>query len=423
MNGFSFARTPELFFGAQSIHRLGDALSGRDATRILVVFSRSALSEQETREGIVRLLEEAGIRADFVRYDRIPDDADPFQAPGGEYREASPEVVDAITGRFVDDPPDAVVAIGGGSAIDTGKAVSAAISEARINGSASRDGFSIVAYLEGVGSERPSGEKLPFVAVPTTAGTGSEATKNAVLSRIGPHGFKKSLRHERFVPDVAVIDPLLHLTCSRESTAAGGMDAITQLLEAYVSTGSSPLTDALALEGLQVAGRSFVRAVERGASDVDARSGMAYAAYLSGICLANAGLGIVHGLAGTAGALTGVPHGVFCGSLLPLAVERTIDALAGTPDAVTALGKYAAAGRALTGMVGGTLEERITALTGRLREYARVASFPGLESYGVDESPADQIGVRGDNKRNPYAFPADERAALVRGCLRRSSYA
>ena len=406
MERFEVSRTPDLVFGAGAITKLGDRLRMLGARSVAVVASASVASEPETREGIVRSIDESGIRSTFVRYDALPGSLDPYQAVHGAYAEASPDVVDAIVAAAAE-PPDAVVAIGGGSAIDTGKALSVAFLE---------DG-SIVDYLEGVGDREPSGRKLPFVAVPTTAGTGSEATKNAVLSRPGPAGFKKSLRHDRFVPDVALIDPLLQLTCGRTQTAASGLDAITQLLEAYISTRANPVTDALALDGLAAAGRSFLPAVERGGIDPDSRAGMAYAAYLSGVCLANAGLGTVHGLAGPAGALSSVPHGVFCGTLLPHVVDRIVAAIAGRRDALGVLGKLAAAGRALSGRSTGSLEDQIRTLTDRLVELVRVAALPGLSSYGIDARLARRIAEAGDNKQSPCQFDVEERVALMMHAL------
>lgn len=407
MQRFVVARTPRLLFGEERIRELGSLLAGWGLERVVVVMSRSALADPSDRDGVRTLLREAGVTARFFRYDRLPDGDDPFEAERGPFMEASPDVVDAIARDVTRAMPDGVVAIGGGSAIDTGKALSAALAEPG----------PIADYLEGVGSKRPDGRKLPFVAVPTTAGTGSEATKNAVLSRPGPDGFKKSLRHENFVPDAAIVDPLLHLSCPRTLTASSGLDAVTQLLEAYVSTGASPVTDALALDGLAAAGRSFLRAVERGGQDADARSGMAYAAYLSGVCLANAGLGTVHGLAGPAGGLAAVPHGVFCGKLLPVVSRRTVDALQGRRDALGVLGKYAAAGRALSGRTTGSLEDQIQMLVDRLTEFARVGGLPGLASYGIGGDEARTIAAQGGNKANPYSFSEEERLALVTEAL------
>jgi alcohol dehydrogenase len=402
MEQFGVSRTPELVFGAGVITRLGEQLRMLGARSVVVVAGASVMSVAETREGIAASIDGAEVRRAFVRYDALPESLDLFQGAHGPFAEASPDVVDAIVAATAE-PPDAVVAIGGGSAIDTGKALCVAFLE---------DG-SIADYLEGVGSRRPSGRKLPFIAVPTTAGTGSEATKNAVLSRPGPAGFKKSLRHDRFIPDVALIDPLLQLTCGRAQTAASGLDAITQLLEAYISTSANPVTDALALDGLAAAGRSFLRAVERGGTDPDSRAGMAYAAYLSGVCLANAGLGTVHGLAGPAGALSSVPHGVFCGTLLPHVVDRIVATIAGRRDAIAVLGKLAAAGRALSGRTAGSLDDQIRMLTDRLVEFVRVAALPGLSAYGIDAPLARRIAEAGDNKQSPCQFSVEERVALM----------
>jgi alcohol dehydrogenase class IV len=249
--------------------------------------------------------------------------------------------------------------------------------------------------------------------VPTTAGTGSEATKNAVLSRVGPDGFKKSLRHDNYIPDLSIVDPLLQLGCPAKLTAASGLDAITQLLEALVSTGASAFTDALALDGLAAAGRGFLRAVERGHADVEARSDMAYAAYLSGVCLANAGLGTVHGLAGAAGAATSVPHGLFCGVMLPVVVRRTADALSRRRDSLGALGKYAAAGSALTSQAGGSLEDRIGALVARIGEFVRVANLGTLSAWGFDPETIVRVAEASGNKSNPHQFTTEERVELL----------
>jgi len=382
---------------------------------VLLVISISALDQLEIKRGLLAALDSVGIGHRIYRYDRVPDGLNPFTAPRGPYREPTPEVVDAIValersgcaGPGAWAPAEAVVAIGGGSAVDTGKAVSAALKHPR----------PISEYLEGVGTEEPTGAKIPFVAVPTTAGTGTEATKNAVLSRVGEAGFKKSLRHDRFIPDIAVVDPLLQMLCPPEVTAASGMDAIAQLLEAYVSTGANPLTDAFALDGLASAGRSFVGAVERGESDVDARAGMAYAAYLSGRCLANAGLGVVHGLAGPAGAHSGAPHGGFCGILLPTATEMLVERLVRRRDSAGTLDKLAAAGRVLAGRGAASTEAHIQMLLDRLSEFARLGALPRLHSYGFTESLVQQVAREGNSKSCPVTFDESERVELLNRCL------
>lgn len=190
--------------------------------------------------------------------------------------EPTPDFVDRVAERYRGESIAWVVGIGGGSAMDAGKAISAMLSQQG----------SVADFLEGMETRRHDGRKTPYLAVPTSSGTGSEATKNAVLSRIGADGFKCSLRHDNFVPDVALVDPCLMLSCPPEVTAACGLDALTQLIEAYVSSKASPLSDALALDGIAHFAAGFQRAVDAGSSDVDARAHVAYAAFLSGVTLA-----------------------------------------------------------------------------------------------------------------------------------------
>ncbi len=221
-------------------------------------------------------------------------------------KEPAPEIIDEAVKTFGNFNPDVIVAIGGGSTLDAGKAISAMLPLKE----------SIIKYLEGVGDGSiHTGVKIPFFALPTTSGTGSEATKNAVISRVGIYGFKKSLRHDNFIPDMALIDPELTVHCPENITAWSGMDAFTQLLESYLSTTSNPLTDAIALSGLEMVQKYLERAVDDG-SDLEARSGMAYAAFCSGITLANAGLGVVHGFASSIGGKIDIPHGLVCASLM-----------------------------------------------------------------------------------------------------------
>lgn len=184
-----------------------------------------------------------------------------------------------------------------------------------------KPGNSVMDHLEGVGPERPyAGPSTPFIAVPTTARTGSEVTKNAVLSISSPQGFKKSFRHERLVPEHAAVDPDLLAPCPPPLIAANGMDAFTQLLESFMSTTASPFADALALSAM-AAVRDGLLAWYEGTpgAAVDGRERMAYTALASGITLAQTGLGSVHGLAAPLGAFFPIAHGVTCGTLLAAA--------------------------------------------------------------------------------------------------------
>ena len=279
---------------------------------------------------------------------------------------------------------------------------------------------SVFEYLEGVGTgKNHNGAKIPFIAVPTTAGTGSEATKNAVLSRIGPKGFKKSLRHDNFIPDVVVIDPELALSCSSGITAATGMDAFTQLLESYVSTQSTPLTDALGFSGLCHAADNLIPACTTGAEVVKVRAGMAYAAYLSGVTLANAGLGVVHGLASPLGGLFDIPHGVICGTLIGAAVKITIETLQTEKDAATehVLKKYARVGALFSKNDKMDTGDLCSLLVGKLEEWTEILKLPLLSEYGVKESDIEDVLDETGNKNNPVKLNRNKIRQIIEARL------
>jgi alcohol dehydrogenase len=255
---------------------------------------------------------------------------------------------------------------------------------------------------------------VPFVAVPTTAGTGSEATRNAVLTERGPEGFKRSFRDERLVAADAVIDPDLLDAVPAEMIAANGMDAVTQLLEAFVSSRAGPITDALALSGLAAARDGLIiwHADPDGPGAPEARSAMAYAALLSGICLAHAGLGAVHGLASPIGAMFPIPHGAACGAMLAATVEVNIAALMARASDSPALDKY--------GQVGRLLDDRERPLGTILRDWSRAVGVRPLGELGVADRDIPRIVAdsRGSSMRtNPVALTDQEIASIVRASL------
>jgi alcohol dehydrogenase class IV len=267
---------------------------------------------------------------------------------------------------------------------------------------------SVKNYLEGVGTKSHPGDKIPFVAVPTTSGTGSEATKNAVLSEVGEAGYKKSLRHDRFVPDVAIVDPALTVSCPPATTAASGMDAFTQLLESYVSTAANPITDALAFEGLKHISNALLK-VYRDGDDLEARTDMALASYLSGITLANAGLGLVHGFASAIGGYFDIAHGVICSALMGPANEVTVRKLrAGDTKAATALHKYAAVGKLFSGLGDKTEAYYVDHLLSVIANYTHELEIPNLATFGVKPADLDRIVKASDNKNNPIALDREE---------------
>lgn len=221
--------------------------------------------------------------------------------------------------------PDAVVAMGGGAALDLGKALAALLP------APSSDPLE---HLEVVGAGRPlAAAPWPFVAIPTTSGTGSEATKNAVIT-VPEHARKVSLRDDRMVAALIVVDPGLTDGTPPAQTLASGLDAVTQLIEPYLSARATPFTDALCRPAI-VDGLAALATLMDGGEDRQARDALAYAAYVSGIALANAGLGAVHGLAGVLGGATHEPHGAICGRLLPQVLRAL--ATAATEGSSTAL--------------------------------------------------------------------------------------
>ena len=412
---FSMTRTPALHFGAGSIKNVPQLLRQLGLKRaFLITGSGSVRGLRQWRE-LVETLENEG---------RYAGDA-------GVEAEPSPADIDAIASTVRMRVAEVIIGIGGGSALDAAKATAVAV----MHEGSIRD------YLEGVGSRTPTPRRLPLVSCPTTAGTGSEATKNAVLSEVGAEGFKKSLRHDAYVPDIAVIDPELALGVPRSVTAASGLDAITQNLEAYVSTGAQYFTDAVALGGLEAAGRSFLRVLEDG-TDVDARADMGWAAHTSGIALANAGLGLVHGAAGPAGAMHPIPHGLACGRLLPPTTRAAIAKLragassgAGTGNANRAVGpaatvsrptrggpidtleRYARAGVALAGEDRGSVNANCDLLVETLERFLETAALERFSDYGFTAAEIRALAQKSGLKNQPVAFDTSEIEAILREAL------
>jgi alcohol dehydrogenase class IV len=270
---------------------------------------------------------------------------------------------------------EVVVGAGGGSAIDAAKAVAGLLA----------NGGGVSDYMEVVGrGQKIAKPAAPWIAVPTTAGTGAEATRNAVIGWPEKR-FKASLRSELLMARVAVIDPELAVDVPAEVTARSGMDALCQLIESYTSTGAGPVTDALALRGVELAGRSLVRAFRDG-RDLEAREGMGLAAYLSGVTLTNAGLGAVHGFAAPLGANFPVPHGTVCAALLPHVIAANLRA--GSGELVK---RYAEVGRKLVGDAGTPEEEAAWGCVRVTGEMVRELKIPALGAFGLGEGDVAEM--------------------------------
>jgi alcohol dehydrogenase len=320
-------------------------------------------------------------------------------------------VVDAAVARFFGQGIEVVVGIGGGSVLDAAKAIAGLLPH----------GNSVMDHLEGVGRNLPyNGPSLPFIAAPTTAGAGSEATKNSVLSVVGE--FKKSFRHECLVAEYAVVDPELLASCPQALIAADGMDAFTQLLESFVSAKTNPFTDALAVSGMNAVRDGFFDAWRGGdsAAAQAGRAGMAYAALLSGMTLAQVGLGSVHGLASPLGAFFPIPHGLACGTLLAEATALNIRVLRERAADHPALGKYAQAGEILCGRRFADAPAACDGLVDLLRQWTAELDLLRLSAYAVTEADVDRIvaNSRGNSMlTNPVVLTDAEIAGLVRARL------
>jgi alcohol dehydrogenase class IV len=390
---FKFCRTPDILFGAGKIKAIPDILRSRGVQKLLLVLGGSSFQKTGQWEWLSEELTKAGIVFNSVSVQHEP----------------SPEFVDEITGRYRDENMDMVLSIGGGSAIDAGKAISAMLTQ--------KD--PVMSFLEGAGAGKDhDGRKVPFIAVPTTSGTGSEATKNAVLSQIGEMGFKNSLRHDNFVPNLAILDPELTASCPPKVTAASGMDAFCQLLESYMSDASSPMTDALALSGIAFASASLEDVSTREPLNMEKRAKMSYAALLSGITLANAGLGVVHGFASSIGGLFDIPHGVLCGTMLPEAVRVTMqEAFKNRRENAWIIRKYVTVGELLCGTVSKDDEKTCAALNDYLVRLKETLKLPGLNQFGITSGDAGRIALKTSNKNNPVKLNQEHLYQLVVSCL------
>ena len=297
----------------------------------------------------------------------------------------------------------AVVSVGGGSVIDLGKAVAMLLG----NGGDPLD------YLEVIGRGRPIAEpSAPFAAVPTTAGTGAEVTMNAVLAS-PEHGRKASVRARSMLPGLALVDPLLTVDCPPAVTAASGLDALTQCLEPLVSRNRTPITDALAADGLRHAAAGL-RAAHADGSDVAARTDMALCSLLGGMSLANAKLGAVHGFAGVIGGLVPVPHGAICAALLAPVTQANVAALREREPDDPALAAYRRAAALLTGRDDATVEDGVEWIA----QTVRLLGIAGLAAGGLDPALVDEVVTKtagsSSTKGNPIDLAPDElRRALV----------
>lgn len=377
---FEFATATRILFGEGRVREVGEIVAGL-GRRALVVQGRAG------RAGpVIEVLKEAGVVLSELR------------VPG------EPEV--ALVGAAVEQARaercEVIVAVGGGSVIDTGKAIAALLTN---RGEVRR-------YLEVIGEGKPlERPAAPFVALPTTAGTGAEVSRNSVLA-VPEERVKVSLRSPLMLPTVALVDPELTYSLPPAVTASTGLDALTQCIEPFVTPQANPLTDGIAREGMRRAAVFLLRAFQDG-EDRESRREMAIASLCGGLALANAKLGAVHGIAGPLGGMYPVPHGVACARLLAPVMKANVRALRARAPASPALGRYEDVARILTGRPDSTAEEGaewVSALVDELR-------VPGLAEYGVDAGAAPAVvrkSMRASSMRgNPVDLTEEELTAVL----------
>jgi alcohol dehydrogenase class IV len=378
---FEFATATRIVFGPGRVREIG-ALAKELGKRALVVTGRDPTRAQS----LGTILSASGVESCF------------FPTTG------EPEVDTVSNGvaRAKVENCDLVISIGGGSAIDAGKAIAAMLTN---------DG-DLLDYLEVIGRGKAL-DKLPapFIAIPTTAGTGSEVTRNSVLSS-PEHRVKVSLRSPLMLARIALVDPELTYGLPPAVTASTGLDALTQLIEPYVCSRNNPMTDAICAEGLQRAARSLQSAFADSRNAV-AREDMSVASLFGGLALANAGLGAVHGFAGPIGGMFPAPHGAVCAALLPHVMEANLRACRQRQPAGETIGRYQTVARLLTAKSSAQPEDG----TDWVRQLVEDLRVPRLCTYGITAESVDELVEKSAKassmKANPIALTREELAGIL----------
>jgi alcohol dehydrogenase class IV len=382
---FNFANIPHIIFGAGKLNEIYELIS-KFGNNALYVIGESSLKKTGKWDEISSAMQMTEVNFSVISVSGEP----------------TPILVDEAVKKFRNQKIDVVLGIGGGSVIDAGKAISAMLPKNDL----------IKNYLEGVGTKSHDGKKIPYIAVPTTSGTGSEATKNAVITEVGSNGFKKSLRHNNLIPNYAVVDPELVISCPKSITASCGMDAFTQLLEAFVSPKANSMTDALAISGMKQMKDVIVSVCDEKALDIDARAKMAYGSLMSGIVLANAGLGVIHGFASSIGGLFNIPHGVVCGTLLAESTKMNLKRLEQSGiEGKNSLLKHAIVGALIKDKESNDdsrIQQNYSLLMETLENWTELLNIDRLGKYGVTTDDIDTIIERTGLKNNPVHLKRED---------------
>ena len=378
---FEFATAARIIFGHHAIKKVGPIVSDM-GHRVLVVRGRTP----ERAGLLVEDLKAQGLKTFF------------FSVAGEPTVDTVLEGVEQARQAMT----DLVVGIGGGSVLDTGKAIAALLTNRG----------SLLDYLETIGRGKQIRQApVPYIAIPTTAGTGAEVTHNAVIGS-PEHGVKVSMRSPLMLPRIALIDPRLTLSMPPSLTAFTGLDALTQLMEAFVSNKANPLTDGICREGMQRAARSLPKAFQNG-KDLAAREDMAIASLFGGMALANAKLGAVHGFAGPLGGMFSAPHGAICGRLLCHVMEANVHALNTRAPDSPALGRYEEVAQILTGVPTARVVDGVT----WVHDLCEIFEIPPLSAYHLkkEDFPDVVMNVRkaSSTKGNPIILTDDELTRIL----------
>lgn len=379
---FEFATATRIIFGPGTIREVAGEAAGL-GRRAFVVTGRSP----ERAGPLFEQLKSCAI--EYVT----------FSVPA----EPTTTIVAEAVGRARGWKSDLVIGIGGGSVLDTGKAIAAMLTNSG----------QLLDYLEVVGEGKPLTQTpAPCIAIPTTAGTGAEVTRNAVLA-VPEKQVKVSMRSPLMLPRLAVVDPELTHSMPPSTTASTGLDALTQLIEAYVSNKANPMTDGICREGLKRAGRSLRKAYENG-SDSSAREDMALASLFSGLALANAKLGAVHGFAGPLGGMIFAPHGVICARLLPFVCKANVKALHSREPDSPALARYDEVARILTGKVSARAADGVE----WIQNLCKALTVPPLVQFGLKEKDLPTVVAKAQKsssmKGNPVILTDDELIEILK---------
>jgi alcohol dehydrogenase class IV len=382
---FEFFPTPKIIFGPGKINSIGDLIL-EFGKKAFIVFN----GPDYHLDKLLSMFDSQEITFNVIKIEHEP----------------TVDLVASLVDHAHRFSPDLVIGIGGGSAIDTSKAVAAL----------STNPGEVLDYLEVIGSNEPlKNPSLPLIAVPTTSGTGSEVTRNAVLE--APiHRIKVSLRSQFLIPRIALIDPELTLNLPKSITAYTGLDALTQLIEPYTSNLPNPMIDSLCMDGIQRISKSISCVYDDG-SNYQARENMSIASLYSGLALANARLGAVHGLAGPLGGEISAPHGAIVAALLPNVMEMNISELHSHEQNHPVLERYLYIAKILTGDSNAKIEAGIK----WVRDFCKHAKIPSLSVYNLQESSFDNIVKKAINassmKGNPITLSEDQLRSILRMSL------